>query len=108
LRDIRYRLNVLDHKLDTVLSKLDAQDEVICRSDSRWESISVFLDSIAGFMEAIMEYMRTIGDHCTHLRGHLAKILRLMHLRAQWDLSDGEDQTVLERMEEVLNDAKME
>ena len=48
LRDIRYRLNVLDHKLDTVLSKLDGQEEVIRRSDSRWQLISVFLESIHG------------------------------------------------------------
>lgn len=108
LRDIRYRLNVLDHKLDTVLSKLDGQEEVIRRSDSRWQSISVFLESIGGFMEAIMDYMRTIGDHYSHVRGHLAKILRLMHIRARWDFPDDENQTVLERVEEVLNDAKIE
>lgn len=100
LRDIRYRLNAMDHKLDTVLSKLDWQDNMIRHSDNRWQSVSVLLESIEQFMKSITGYMQAINDHYTHLRGHLNKIIQLMRVRALMD--SGEDKTALEQIQEIL------
>lgn len=99
LRDIRYRLNAMDHKLDTVLSKLDWQDNMIRHSDNRWQLVSVFLESIEHFMKSITDYMQAIKDHYTRLGGLLNKIIQLMRVRALMD--SGEDKTALERIQEI-------
>lgn len=103
LRDIRYRLNVLDHKLDTVLSVLEAQDKVIRQSDERWVSALSIMKDITTFMQLINEYMQFIHGQSTNTRETLDLILALVRVRVLIDSPGNRDPTILERIEELMD-----
>lgn len=103
LRDIRYRLNVLDHKLDTVLSVLEAQDKVIHQLDERWISALSIMKDITTFMQLINEYMQFIHGQSTNTRETLDLILALVRVRVLIDSPRNRDPTILERIEELMD-----